>query len=347
MENLILEVNFVANYFMSKKELPPLNYNDSWKMIMNIWLNPAIKFFLPKIHNVIDWNKEYVYLEDELQKLSSNDKSLRVDKLIQFKLLNDKKLLLLLHIEIQSHSPQTIAQRMFNYSIKLRIKYPTNELVSFILYIGKEKYKDIHIYQPFQYSKSLQYVGEYYVLAEHSEDELINSKSLIGYVLLLNLWINNQRKSGQSRIYFLKRYLDFLRSKKLSKIDLEKLFQFVELLVTLPEELKNEYQEIKNQQINYMANIVVTPERLRAFDETLSYLFSTGKTKEDILLEGKLEGEQKGLQKGKFEGEQIGLYKGKLEGKIEGEQVGLRKGEYQKALETAKKLRAKGTGQTH
>ena len=295
---------------MNINNLPPLNYNDSWKMIMNIWLNPAIEFFLPKIHNIIDWNREYVYLEDELQKLSSNDKSLRVDKLIQFNLLNNKKILFLLHIEIQSYSPQTIAYRMFNYSIKLKIKYPAYELVSFILYIGKEKYNNIHIYKPFQYSKSLQYIGEYYVLAEHSEDELINSNSIIGYVLLLNLWINKQKKSAQSRMFVLKSYLEFLHSRNLSKIDLEKLFKFVELLVTLPEELKDEYQEIKNQQINYMANIVVTPERVRAFDETLSYLFSTGKTKEDILLEGKLEG--------------------KLEG------------EYQKARETAKILKAKG-----
>ncbi|MCX8473579.1 MAG: hypothetical protein ORN85_08020 [Sediminibacterium sp.] len=59
-----------------------------------------------------------------------------------------------------------------------------------------------------------------------------------------------------------------------------------------------------------MANIVVTPESEQAFQETLSYLFSTRKTKADILLEGKLEG--------------------KLEG------------EYQKARETAKKIKAKG-----
>ncbi|MCX8473458.1 MAG: hypothetical protein ORN85_07400, partial [Sediminibacterium sp.] len=189
-------------------DLPPLNYNDSWKMIMNIWLNPAIEFFLPKIHNLIDWNREYIYLEDELQKLSSNDKNLRVDKLIQFNLLSDKKILLLLHIEIQSHSPQTIAYRMFNYGIKLITKYPNHKFVSFILYIGKEKYKNIHIYQPFQHSKSFQFIGEYYVLAEHSEAELINSNSIIGYVLLLNLWINKQKKSGQSRIFVLKRYLE-------------------------------------------------------------------------------------------------------------------------------------------
>ena len=299
-------------------DLPPLNYNDSWKMIMNIWLNPAIEFFLPKIHNLIDWNREYIYLEDELQKLSSNDKNLRVDKLIQFNLLNDKKILLLLHIEIQSHSPQTIAYRMFNYGIKLITKYPNHKFVSFILYIGKEKYKNIHIYQPFQDSKSFQFIGEYYVLAEHSEAELINSNSIIGYVLLLNLWINKQKKSGQSRIFVLKRYLEFLHSKNVSKKDVEKLFQFVELLVTLPEELQDEFQEIKNQQINYMANIVVTPESEQAFQETLSYLFSTRKTKADILLEGKIEGEQ------------IGLHKGKIEG------------EHQKALETAKILKSKG-----
>ena len=154
----------------------------------------------------------------------------------------------------------------------------------------------------------------------------MNSESIIGYALLLTMWINKQKKLGGSRIEVLKHYIDFLQSKDITKKELVKLFKFVEILVTLPEEINQEYQQIKNQKLNFMANIVVTPEREQAFQETIYYLLSTGKTKEDILLEGKLEG--------KLEGEQIGLYKGKLEGKLEGE--------HQKACETAKKLKNLG-----
>ena len=312
------------------QKIPPLNYDESWKMFITLWLNPAIQYFLPTIYEHIDWNREYIYLEDELEKLTTDDKKRRVDKLIKFNLKNDKKLLLLLHIEIQSHSPQTIAERMFHYGIKLMLKYPGYDLVSFILYIGKEKYKDIHIYQPFQLSKSFQFIGEYYVLAEHSEDELISLNSVIGYALLLTLWINKQKKSGESRVEVLKRFIELLSQKNISIDEIKKLIEIAEILVTLPKEVKPHYEEIKKQKIKYMANIVVTPEREIAFQDTISYLYSTRKTKEDLLNEGKLEG--------KLEGEQLGLRRGK----IEGEQVGLRKGEYQKALETAKKLRAKG-----
>ena len=269
-------------------------------------------------------------MEDGLHKKSASDKKRLIDKLIQFSLLDNTKILLLLHIEIQSYLPKTIAKRMFNYGIKIINKYPNRQFVSFILYIGKESCKDIHIYQPFKFTKSYQYIGEYYILADHSEDELMNSESIIGYALLLTMWINKQKKLGGSRIEVLKHYIDFLQSKDISKKELVKLFKFVEILVTLPEEINQEYQQIKNQKLNFMANIVVTPEREQAFQETIYYLLSTGKTKEDILLEGKLEG--------KLEGEQIGLYKGKLEG----EQIGLHKGEHQKARETAKKLKNLG-----
>ncbi|MCX8472306.1 MAG: Rpn family recombination-promoting nuclease/putative transposase [Sediminibacterium sp.] len=282
------------------KKVPYLNYDGSWKYALSIWLNPAIKFFLPNIYKLIDWNKEHIYLEEGLHKNSPADKKRMIDKLIQFNLLNETKILLLLHIEIQSYLPKSIAERMFNYGIKIINKYRNHKFVSFILYIGLDECQNIHIYQPFQFSKSIHYIGEYYVLAEHSEEELMNSDSIIGYALLLTLWINKQKKHGGNRIYVLKRYIEFINSKKKSKNELAKLFQFVELLVTLPKELNEEYQQIKNQQINYMANIVVTPERERAFQETISYLISTKKTKEDILLEGKLEGERIGLQKGEF-----------------------------------------------
>ena len=178
---------------------------------------------------------------------------------------------------------------MFHYGIKLINKHLSHQYGSFILYTGKEKYKNIHIYQPFHFTKSYQFIGDYYVLAEHSEKELMYSNSIIGYVLLLNLWINNQKKSGDSRVQVLKRFMEFITLKNISKIELSKLFQFAEILVTLPEEQKEEYQEIKNQKINYMANIVVTPENELEVQETISYILSTRKTKTEILREGKIE----------------------------------------------------------
>ncbi len=302
----------------TSQKIPRLNYDGSWRIVLNLWLNPTIKYFLPHIHSLIDWNKEYIYLEDELEKFSANDKQHRVDKLIQFNLLDETKILLLLHIEIQSHSPQTIAERMFHYGIKLIPKYPNNDLVSFILYIGKENYENIHLYQPFRLTKSYQFIGEYYVLAEHSEEELMNLDSCIGYALLLTLWINYQKQSGETRVQVLKRFIELLNEKNISKKELRNLINFAEILVTLPKEVKPQYEEIKTQKIKNMANIVVTPERLRAFQDSISYLYSTGKTKEDLLNEGKRKGEQLGLQKGKLEGE------------------------FQKACETAEKLKAKG-----
>ncbi len=299
------------------KILPDLNYDDSWKNALNFWLKAAIKFFLPNTYKLINWKKEYVFLEDELQKFSINDKKSRVDKLIQFSLIKGHKILLLLHIEIQSHSPKTIAQRMFHYGLKLMIQYPGYDLISFILYIGKEKYKNIHIYQPFQLNKNYMITGEYFVLAEHSESELKNSKSIIGYALLLTKWINKQKQSGEKRVRVLKRFLEFLNSQNIAKEELEKLYQFAEILVTLPKEEKLEYAEIKQKQINYMANIVVTPENERAVQDSISYILSKRKSIKDILLEGKYKGKREGRLEGKREGRLEGKREGRLEGKIE------------------------------
>ena len=66
------------NLNKTQNKLPPLNFYDSYKLVFDLWLKPSIEFFLPIIYKHIDWNKNYVYLEDELSKISSSDKKIRL-----------------------------------------------------------------------------------------------------------------------------------------------------------------------------------------------------------------------------------------------------------------------------
>ncbi len=178
------------------------------------------------------------------------------------------------------------------------------------------------IYQSSNLNKSYQFIGEYYVLAEHSEEELMNLNSSIGYALLLTLWINKQKKSSESRVEVLRRFIELMNEKNISKEEVKKLIDFAEILVTLPFEVKPQYEEIKKQKIKYMANIVVTPEREIAFQETINYLYSTRKTKEDLLNEGKKAGRLEGKRAGRLEGKRAGRLEGKRAGRLEGKREG-------------------------
>ncbi len=307
--------------------IQPIQYDEGWKMAFSFWLESSLHFFIPHIASKIDWQKEYVLLNDELQSISSEDNIARVDKLIRFTLLNNKSIFLLVHIEIQSHSPHLIAKRMFYYGLKIINLFPNNELISFILFIGDENYKNIHIYKPFQFSNSLTFISEYYKLAEHSEEELIKSNTEIGYALLLTKWINKEKKTMGKRVETLKRFITLVQSKSMTIENIKKLISFAEKMVPLSEDVKPEYKNYKQEKLNTMANIHVQPNWEAKLSKSIAYLIHSNKSFEEMLLQGKMEGEEKGILKGKLEGEQAGILKGEAKGKLEN------------TYETAKKLK--------
>ncbi|MDI9311113.1 MAG: hypothetical protein QM535_12930, partial [Limnohabitans sp.] len=104
--------------------LPPINYNDSWQYALIHYTQELVEYFLPKIAKNIHWDKKFRFLQQELTKLDIKDTTKRVDSLLEFTTLSGDPLILLLHIEIQSTKPETIAFRMFEYLVRLFKLYP-------------------------------------------------------------------------------------------------------------------------------------------------------------------------------------------------------------------------------
>ena len=102
---------------MQKKRNPNIQYDKAYKWIFTYFLNEAIEFLHPTLFTLIDWDTDWVMYEQELANIANTDKKLytKLDKLIEFTLLDKKRVLILFHIEIQHTNPKKIAKRMYNY----------------------------------------------------------------------------------------------------------------------------------------------------------------------------------------------------------------------------------------
>jgi hypothetical protein len=74
-----------------------------WKEVLERYFRPFLAFFFPVAHAAIDWTKDHVFLDKELQK-AVRDAALGrrlVDKLVQVHTLEGSEAWVLVHVEVQ------------------------------------------------------------------------------------------------------------------------------------------------------------------------------------------------------------------------------------------------------
>ena len=86
----------------------------AWKHILVDLFNQFVEFFMPDLYELIDFNKQHIFLDQELSRLfpESESEDRRVDKLVKVYLKDGQEKWVLLHIEIQSFKDEEFAKRM-------------------------------------------------------------------------------------------------------------------------------------------------------------------------------------------------------------------------------------------
>ena len=101
-----------------------IKYDKYWKEALTHFLQPFIHFFLPQLHDEIDWSVEYQFLEKELFSAKNLTKSKKeADKLVKVRLKNGKEQWIFIHIEFQTSGETIICLRMYEYYQLIREVY--------------------------------------------------------------------------------------------------------------------------------------------------------------------------------------------------------------------------------
>ncbi len=244
---------------MKEKNSITANYDNSWKDILDDFLEEFMKLFFPAAYDDIDWGKGYKSLEKELSQIASEAAVGRrvVDKLLSVYRKNGEEKWVYIHVEVQSQRDSDVAERMYIYNslLYLRFKKPVMSL----LVLGDnqlswrpERFEyDLwgsQIQLKFQMVKLLDY--------RNRLKELKKSENPFVYFVIAHLKTLETNSKPQLRLDHKDTITKEMMDQSFPLKVIASLIRFIDIMMTLPPDLEEmfmnkvyKYQEEKNMPV--------------------------------------------------------------------------------------------------
>lgn len=227
------------------------NYDEPWKEAIGDYFDRFLEFFFPKVYHLIDWLKTPISLDKELQKITvdSDDTKRLVDKLFKVWLKDNREVWILVHIEVQSQYDTDFNQRMFIYHYRTFDLYRKPVISLAILGDEKEKWRPSHygydlggcqLNLDFPIIKLLDYQEKW----EELERDLNPFAMMVMAHLKTKATTSNLKEREQWKWHLIRSLYD----KGYSKLEIVKLFKFIDSMMTLPPLLQ---QSLNKKVIEY------------------------------------------------------------------------------------------------
>ena len=109
----------------------PVAHDELWKVSFRTLMPQFVEFFFPQHYGKIDWNKEIVFLDKELQTIQPNSrpKNRIADVLVMLHRKRGKPLYILLHIEIQGYIDKVFGLRAHQMRYRIEDKFGINPVM--------------------------------------------------------------------------------------------------------------------------------------------------------------------------------------------------------------------------
>jgi hypothetical protein len=97
------------------------DYDSPWKKALEVYFEEFIDFFFPEMAADVDWSREHVFLDKELQQVAREAALGRryVDKLVRVYRKNGHEEWVLAHIEVQGQPDIDFPMRMYTYNYRI------------------------------------------------------------------------------------------------------------------------------------------------------------------------------------------------------------------------------------
>ncbi|NET61360.1 MAG: transposase [Symploca sp. SIO2E6] len=242
---------------------PTSEYDSPWKEALESYFPEFMAFFFPKMHKKIDWQRQWEFLDKELQQVVRDAEIGRrfVDKLVKVWRRNGQQTWVLLHVEVQGSRESTFPNRMYVYHYRLSDRY-NHPIVSLaVLTDGHPNWRPTtHTYKlwgcklkfKFPIAKLLDYKGQL--------EQLEQSQNPFAVVTLAHLQAQATLQTPETRLQWKLRLVKGLYNRGYSKKDILELFRFIDWILALPEELKLVFQQElhtfeENKKMRYVTSI--------------------------------------------------------------------------------------------
>lgn len=221
-------------------------HDSAWKSILEIYLPQALELCFPDLYALIDWDREWVFMDKELESISviSETGKRFLDKLARAYLKNGEVMWVLLHFEIELKPTQEFPERMFLYGIRLYDKY-RKPIASCVLLADTSQFRTSfyeislagsRIRHDFLTCKLIDF--------EKKRNELETSTNPFAAVILFHLDALAAKKQPQeerllTKITLTKR----LYEKNFKKEEIINIFRFLDFSIALNEKFELQFQE--------------------------------------------------------------------------------------------------------
>ena len=266
-----------------------MKQDSSWRKIVDKLLPDFLALYFSEIHQAIDFDKGFEFLDKELQKLlmQEDDAGKRVvDKLVKVFLRDGSEKWLLIHIEIQGYQEVDFAKRVFNCYYRIFDRFGEN-LISVALLTDDDPAFRENLYAISRWGFRLHFEFPVVKLIDyrHKWDELERDFNPFAMATMAFLKTVETQGSDQERYRWKKHFLLELYRKGLSREKIVALYEFIGVIMALPE-AKDEalYEEINQTTEEKQMSILAIAER-RGHEKGL----------EEGLEEGREEGREEGL----------------------------------------------------
>lgn len=203
------------------------DFDSPWKEALEKFLHPFLALCFPTLEAQIDWSREVVFLDKELQALEHDAELGRqyVDKLIRVFLRNGTESWILVHVEVQSQPDPQLAERMYQYHHRLKQVHQRSVASLAVLADGDPYYRPDQ-FEHREFGNRNLFEFSTCKLLDFSSEQLNRPGNPIALVIRAHLAaLRSSRESSLRR----RRKLELLRHLSRDDFDRETLYQLLRL----------------------------------------------------------------------------------------------------------------------
>jgi hypothetical protein len=217
-------------------------YDGAWKGALEVYFQNFLALLFPEAHRGIDWDQGYRSLDAELQKLARGNRlgGRTVDKLVEVRLQDGQKTLILVHVEVQAQKDLRFEQRMWVYHYRIYDRYDRQVVSLAVLADARAAWRP----SGFGYAKwgcRLQLDFPAAKLLDFDWEELSASSNSFAVLIQAHLKTQATRADNPGRLRWKLALVKGLYERGLDREDIVRLFRFVDQLMALPEGLDKKF----------------------------------------------------------------------------------------------------------
>lgn len=244
----------------------PTEYDSPWKEILKGYFKDFLAFFLPDAHDGIDWGCDPEFLDKELDRITREAESgnRRVDLLVKVWLLGGDELWVLIHVEVQGNRDPHFAERMFVCQCRAFDLYKRFVVSLAILADEEKSWRPSSFgYQMWGSKVSFQFNALKLLDYMPRLDLLESSTNPFAIVTLAHLTGKQTKNQPAERFQQKMCITRMLYERGFSRQQIVDLFRFIDWVLSLPEELDNQFWvNLSNFEENQKMPYITSVERI-------------------------------------------------------------------------------------